>query len=132
MDNSHREQSIQVQTNIRDESLGIHGTNNDMSGSVHAFIRILDHHGPLRPKDLDYRGSTYNVQVTRSDGSSTWEPLYSGAKRGAYHTDPAAVATYAKANHLLGLADWDLPGIKEIARAQDRSTHNISEIRHDR
>eukprot|EP00977_Amphora_coffeiformis_P024976 scaffold17811_cov225-Amphora_coffeaeformis.AAC.1 len=39
------------------------------------FVDILDHEGPLRPTDSNYKGSSYNVKMLWNDGSNTWEPL---------------------------------------------------------
>ena len=44
------------------------------------FTEILDHQGPLRPRDPRYKGSKWNVKVKWSDGSVTWEPLGGIAK----------------------------------------------------
>ena len=38
------------------------------------FKDILDHQGPLKSNDNNYKGSTYNVKVRWEDGSETWEP----------------------------------------------------------
>eukprot|EP00977_Amphora_coffeiformis_P014637 scaffold4144_cov147-Amphora_coffeaeformis.AAC.4 len=39
------------------------------------FVDILEHEGPLRPTDPNYKGSSYNVKMLWNDGSKTWEPL---------------------------------------------------------
>ena len=35
---------------------------------------ILDHQGPLKSNDNNYKQSSYNVKVRWEDGSETWEP----------------------------------------------------------
>jgi hypothetical protein len=80
-----------------------------------AFQSILDHQGPLRASDPDYKGSSYNVLVHWEDGSKTWEPLNMIAK-----DDGFTVAKYAAENDLI-----DTPGWKFLRRY----TRNIRLIR---
>ena len=39
------------------------------------FREILNHQGPLTPKDPRYKGSKYNLQMEWETGEITWEPL---------------------------------------------------------
>ena len=76
---------------------------NDMNNPDHVwfFKQILDHQGPLKPKDPGYNGSTYNLKVLWDDGSETWEPLSIIAK-----DDPVTCAVYGKQNGLLSKPGW--------------------------
>ena len=73
---------------------------------VWRFQEIIAHEGPLRPDDPSYMGSTYNVKVLWSDGTTTYEPL---SVIGA--DDPVTCAVYARKNGLL-----DKPGWKRFKR----------------
>ena len=48
---------------------------------------ILDHQGPLKAHDPQYKGSSYNVLVSWDDGSQTWEPINLISKQ-----DPVTIA----------------------------------------
>ena len=84
------------------------------------FREILDHQGPLKPSDPNYKGSRYNLQVEWETGEITWEPLTTAKKEGVYDTDPVTVAIYAKAKNLLDTPGWKLPGLKKRAKTQQR------------
>jgi hypothetical protein len=69
----------------------------------YAFREILDHQGPLKPDDKNYKGSKYNVLVHWEDNSKTWEPLYTMSKE-----DPITMAGYAKDHGLLDTPGWKM------------------------
>ena len=75
----------------------------DMKNPDHVwfFKQVLDHQGPLKPKDPNYKGSTYNLKVLWDDGSETWEPLSTMAK-----DDPVTCAVYGKDKGLLNKPGW--------------------------
>ncbi len=79
------------------------------SDGVFAFREILEHQGPIRPTDPNYKGSSYNVQVLWEDGTKTWEPLSMMIAH-----DPATLAAYAKEHDLLSTPGWKK--LKRIAR----------------
>jgi uncharacterized pyridoxamine 5'-phosphate oxidase family protein len=63
--------------------------------------RILAHQGPLRPENIDYKGSIYNVMVEWETGDTTYEPLQVFAA-----DDPVTCAIYAKDKNLLDQPGW--------------------------
>ena len=73
----------------------------DVDNQFFTFQEILDHAGPYKKGDHDYKGSTYNVQVLWSNGEITWEP-FDGIRR----DDPISLATYAKDKDLLNKPGW--------------------------
>jgi hypothetical protein len=80
---------------------------NDLSNDgLFQFREIIGHQGPLKPDDLDYKGSTYNVKVEWETGEITHEPL---SLIGT--DDPVTCAAYAKKQGLL-----DQPGWKKFKR----------------
>ena len=68
---------------------------------LYIFKQILDHQGPLKPTDPNYKGSSWNVRIEWEDGSITFEPLDMVAK-----DDPYGCAKYAKEHNLLDIAGW--------------------------
>ncbi len=84
------------------------------------FERIIDHQGPLRRSDERYKGSTYNVLVEWTDGSTTWEPLHAkdenGKQCGVAATDSVTVAIYAREHGLLDTPGWRSAHIHNIAK----------------
>ena len=68
---------------------------------VWTFKNIINHKGPLKPSDPDYKGSSWNVLVEWDDGSKTWEPLDMIGK-----DDPAFCAKYGLENDLLEKKGW--------------------------
>jgi hypothetical protein len=83
----------------------------EMNGEadLFTFVDILDHEGPLRPTDSNYKGSSYNVKMLWNDGSKTWEPLSM-----IMATDPVTLAVYAKEHGLLETPGWKK--LKKYAR----------------
>jgi len=65
------------------------------------FKKILDHNGPLKPSDKEWKGSQFNVRVLWEDNTITDEPLKLIAK-----DDPVSAATYAYQNDLLETPGW--------------------------
>ena len=76
---------------------------------MYTFRDILDHQGPIRPTDPNYKGLSYNVQVLWEDGTKTWEPLAV-----MIACDPATLAAYVKEHDLLETEGWKK--LKKIAR----------------
>ncbi len=76
---------------------------------IFTFRDVLEHQGPLNPKDPRYKGSAYNVKVLWEDGSETWEPLNLMIKN-----DPITLAKYAKDKGLLETPGWKT--LRRIAR----------------
>ena len=81
----------------------------EAEGDLFGFREVLDHAGPLRPNDPNYKGSSYNVEVLWDDGTKTWEPLAV-----MISCDPATLAAYAKDNDMLNKPGWKQ--LKRIAR----------------
>ena len=66
---------------------------------LYIFKKILSHHGPLKPSDPAYLGSSWNLKIEWEDGSRTFEPLdVIGSD------DPASCAKYALENDQIGRA----------------------------
>ena len=84
------------------------------------FKEILEHEGPLKRGDARYKGARYNVRVEWETGEKTWEPLTTADKMGVYDTDRVTVAIYARKHGLLDTPGWKLPGLKKIAKTQQR------------
>ena len=81
---------------------------------------ILNHKGPLKQRDPDYKGSRYNVQVEWEMGKVTWEPLnQADGKGGIWHADPVTLAIYAKKHGLLDTPGWGVPRLKKIAEMHE-------------
>ena len=89
---------------------------------IWTFKSISAHEGPLRPSDLSYNGSMWNVLVNWEDGSSTYEPLNVIAA-----DDPVTCAKYALEAGLL-----DKPGWKRfrcIVKSQKRYQRMVNQAR---
>ena len=71
--------------------------------------RIISHHGPMKPTDPNYKGSSWNVKIEWDDGSITYEPLDMVGQ-----DDPFGCAKYAKEHDLLELPGWKR--FKKLAR----------------
>ena len=84
------------------------------------FRKILNHKGPLRSGDTEYRGSSYNLLVEWETGECTWEPLHTKDKTGVFDTDPVTVGIYAEENGLIGKTGWNFPYLKKIAKTHKR------------
>src|SRR5687768_5783436 len=74
-----------------------------VDNNTFAVRRILDHEGPLNPKDHpeNYKDSTFNVLVKWESKEHMWIPL----KNIAY-TSKAMCAGYAKSQNLLNTPGW--------------------------
>ena len=104
---------------------------------VWKFKKIFDHAGPLNKKThshekykgtkLEYMGSRYNVQVLWETGDVTWQPLHNNDDWGVYDTDPVTVAVYARENNLLSTPGWELPGLKKMAKTQQRMIRTVKQ-----
>ena len=68
---------------------------------MYIFKKILSHHGPYRPNDPEYLGSSWNLRIEWEDGSITKEPLCIIGK-----DDPASCAKYGLENNLLDEVGW--------------------------
>ena len=79
------------------------------AGDLFGFRETLNHEGPMRPSDPNYKGSSYNVEVLWDDGTKTWEPLAV-----MISCDPATLAAYAKEHDLLKKPGWKK--LNKIAR----------------
>jgi hypothetical protein len=55
------------------------------------FPDIIAHEGPMTARSINWKGSTWNVQVRWVDGLETWEPLNLMIAQ-----DPVTCASYAK------------------------------------
>ena len=87
---------------------------------VWQFQDIMEHKGPLKKSDPEYKGSSYNVRIKWETGEITWEPLTTKDKNGIYEQDPVTVAIYARKHGLLDKKGWKLPGLKQLAKTQQR------------
>ncbi len=92
----------------------------DGNDGVWRFKEILDHKGPLHSTHKDYKGARYNVFVSWETGETSWEPLHTKEKTGIYNADPVSVAIYAAKKGLLDTPGWKLPGLKKLAKTQQR------------
>ena len=81
---------------------------------------IVDHKGPLRRGDKEYKGSTYNVLVEWETGEKTWEPLSTANRDGIAQQDPVTTAIYADEQGLLNTPGWKFPSLRKIAKTQKR------------
>jgi len=75
--------------------------NGNHDDSLCKFRRILDHQGPIKSHDPNYKGSGYNLWVEWDNGERTYEPLNAIAA-----DDPLSVAKYGNAHNLLDQPDW--------------------------
>ena len=85
----------------------------DGSNDEWHFRSIINHHGPIKRNDSQYKGSSYNLLIDWENGEQTWEPLSIIAR-----SDPISCAIYAKDNDLLHLPGWTR--FRNIANQQDR------------
>ena len=65
------------------------------------FKALIDHQGPFKTTDPNWKGSKFNVLVEWETGEKTYEPLSILAA-----DDPVTCATYAKENDLLHIEGW--------------------------
>ena len=82
------------------------------------FKKILDHKGPTKPSEKDYKGAQCNLQVLWETGEISWEPLTRQDKQGVHDTDPVTVAIYVDKHKLLDTPGWKLAGLKKHAKTQ--------------
>jgi len=87
--------------------------NQDGDNDEWHFRAIVDHKGPIKPSDPDYKGSSWNIKVSWENGEVPWEPLSIVAK-----SDPVTCAIYAKDNNLLHLPGWTR--FKRLAKRQKK------------
>ena len=92
----------------------------DSWDGVWKFKEIVKHEGPLKPSHPRYKGSKYNVRLLWEDQSLSWEPLTTKDQQGIFQQDPVTVAIYARKHGLLDTPGWKLPGIKKMAKTQQR------------
>ena len=93
--------------------------NDDGTDDLWQFKAILDHSGPLKSSDDNYKGSQWNVKVNWENGETTWEPLRLISK-----DDPTSCAIYAAKNNLLHLTGW-----KQFARLARREKQLLRMVR---
>lgn len=74
--------------------------------SRYTYDKIVGHEKGLKPHDKRYKGSSWNLLVSWTDGTQTWEPLDIFRK-----DDPITTAEYGKSHGLL-----DEPGWKQLKR----------------
>jgi hypothetical protein len=65
------------------------------------FRRIIAQQGPLKPRDKDYKGSSYNVLVEFESGETAHHPFDTMVT-----DDPKLCVVYAKENNLLSTPGW--------------------------
>ena len=94
----------------------------DPDSVVWRFTEITAHEGPLNSTDPSYKGSKYNVKVSWSDGTSTYEPL---SVIGA--DDPVTCALYAKKHGLLDEPGWKR--FKRIAKNEKKLSRFINQAK---
>ena len=78
---------------------------NEISNDIYKFRAIIDHQGPLKATDPNWKGCIYNVLVDCMIREKTYGPL---SVLAAY--DPVTCATYAKENDLLHIDGWKSSG----------------------
>ena len=87
---------------------------------LYIFKKILSHHGPLKPSDPAYLGSSWNLKIEWEDGSRTFEPLdVIGSD------DPASCAKYALENDLLETPGWKR--FRRLARREKKMKRMIKQ-----
>ena len=74
---------------------------NQISDDLYKFRALIDHQGPLKATDPNWKGYKYNVLVDWETGEKTNEPHSVLAV-----DDPVTCATYAKQNDLLHVDGW--------------------------
>ena len=74
---------------------------NEISNDLYKFRALIDHQGPLKPTDLNWKGCKFNVLVELETEEKTYEPLSVLPA-----DDPVTCATYAKENDLLHIDGW--------------------------
>lgn len=85
---------------------------------------ILEHSKPLTSKHKDYKGSQYNVLVEWETGEHTWEPLSQ-----VWKDDRVTVAIYAAKHKLLDTPGWKFPGLKKLAKTQQRLVRHANQAK---
>jgi len=73
----------------------------DKTDDIWNYTQILDHEGPLSPKDKNYKGSQWNLFIEWENGERTWEPL-----RLIEETNRAQAAEYGLEHGLLDQPGW--------------------------
>ena len=86
------------------------------------FSSIDEHYGPLKKRDVEYKGSTWNVGVNWEGSEPTYEPLKLIAE-----CDPVMCAIYAKKNGLLNLPGWKQ--FKNLASKQKKIIRLINQTK---
>ena len=94
----------------------------DGSNDEWHFRSIINHHGPIKRNDSQYKGSSYNLLIDWENGEQTWEPLSIIAR-----SDPISCAIYAKDNDLLHLPGWTR--FRNIANQQDRLVRLVNQAK---
>ena len=89
---------------------------------IWTFMNIVGHQGPLKPKDPNYKGSSYNVLVRWEDNSETYEPLDVMIK-----DDPITVANYAKKHNLLEVPGWKR--LQKYAKNEKKLKRMLNQVR---
>ena len=89
--------STNEEDNMQEEPLTQEPTSFDPT-KQYDFEDILEHKGPLKRGDPNYRGSMYEVKILWNDGSTSWEPLK--------NIPSDWLATYALEHNLLDTKGW--------------------------
>ena len=86
------------------------------------FTAIINHQGLLKPRDSNYKGSSWNVHIKWENGETTWEPLSLIAR-----SDPVTCAVYAKNNSLLHLPAWTRS--RQLAKRKNRLSMMVNQAK---
>ena len=95
---------------------------NESSDDLFKFRALIEHQGPLKPTDPNWKGCKYNVLVDWETGEKTYEPLSVLAA-----DDPVACATYAKENDLLHIDGWKR--FRNLAKRDKALTSTVMQSR---
>ncbi|HSN65751.1 MAG TPA: reverse transcriptase domain-containing protein, partial [Fusibacter sp.] len=100
-------------------------TDPESQDSKFTYDRILDHEGPLKKGNPNYKGSLYNVLLEWDSGEETWEPLDL-----IIQDDPLSITKYAEENNLLDKQGWKR--LKRYANNKGRISRMIQQLKNKR
>ena len=86
------------------------------------FKGISAHQGPLAKYHLDYKGSSYNIQIDWESGEQTYEPLDVIEKDG-----PITCAIYGRGKDLLDKPGWK--HFKPITKREKKMLRQINQAK---
>ena len=107
------------------DAINQHNEDKVATDPVYTYEEIVSHQGPLQPADKDYKGSKYNVKITWTDGTTSFEPLCQVVR-----DDPVGAAQYAQQNNLLDTPGWK--SLRPIARRLEATRVNTSKTKSSR